>query len=362
MTIKYVLFCLCLSGCTHSTVNNSSSVPLSNKACLTDESVAQTLRLLVETYQRSVSTNDEKKKTPTLQDDQCWKRKYVIGDYTLFIYQTDISPYSVVGSMGKVHLDKTLAAECKEKALKEIKTLSIPFSQDLIDQYRRVHSKMWDDEDVGVAKWLNCQTENLVEWLSSLGTFLHEISHDVSDDHCLFSKYQKDKLCFNFSKLLPKANIARLNSYPTSNERAIEGIDFFQNLYLHENESFLTFLDEVRAYGITTFAETAALKKYNKAGIFVNVKDEKSRIYFVLPQMLNHLMIYLQALKDKEPNLFKEVVSQDNLSAIKNLVRQTENDASEWFSELKAHNLKPRDVEIVFWQQYLERKKQLDLF
>jgi hypothetical protein len=327
--------------------------------CLTEDESKPILKLLADTYRRGAATSDdEKAQKPVLSEESCTKRKYRIADYSMIIFRTE-GTSAVKGTMHKAWAPGSSKDLCLAKAVNEITELKLPFSQPLIDQYRRKFPKTWSDSDFGPVTWLKCENQNSAEWQGSLETFLHEISHDIHDERCLFSADQTKPICFDLSDQLPMANSARLNSYPTKNERAIEGVNYFQNLYLHDKEKLLILVDEIRAYGITSTTAAASMKKLGKKGVLTDVNDDRTRDYFVLPQMLNHLLIYFENLKKSDAALFDRTLNPQNRRSLRMVLSSADESARYYFKQLKALGLKPRDVEESFWADYQKRKKSL---
>lgn len=343
-----------LLACSHFTESSNSH---SDFKCLSRSSVRIPLQSLNALYD-SAATNAAEQSAPLkIVKDDCWKQIYHRGQYQIVIYQSESKPDQAAGLIAPLKKTNIYNPQCMNKALQDIQGLNLAFTQKMIADYQDQFPRSWQDPDIGPINWLDCHTTNPAIWFASVATFLHEISHGLSRDNCLYIENQ-DLRCLNVQHKPPTTEIARLEVYPTDEEKIKNAIDFVQNLYLHPREELWTYLDEIRAYTLTTATETAVLRKFGPEGLYQKVGEESSRNYLILPQMLMHLAQYLNRFRTQQPELFLQFWTPENSILIFHLLDNAEIAYKNWVAHLNATQQKVRPLEDSFWQSYnLEIKK-----
>lgn len=133
-----------------------------------------------------------------LIEDKCWKRIYERGDYELVVYKSPESPANVKGMMGKANSPE-LTRQCFERGLSLAKKLNLPFVDRVIEKDKAFYPQLWEDPHVGLVRWLQCSATDPIDFKSSVATMIHELSHGLNTDNCMFLSSKVENICFNFS-------------------------------------------------------------------------------------------------------------------------------------------------------------------
>jgi len=205
------------------------------------------------------------------------------------------------------------AENCLNRALEDIQNLNLDFSQRLMQEHRFQYQWLWNDPDIGPVKWLQCNKKRDVSWYDSLAVFLHELSHEVRNNGCIFNSNNNSKICLELPQDLPLRSIAKIQDLTTLSSDRVEDLVWIQRLYLTDlDQPPLLLFDELQGYIITSKAYTATLTKLGAAAL----KNQK-RLANYLPLFMLYSVRYLEELRNRSPAAFEEnfgVCSKNYLS------------------------------------------------
>ncbi len=349
--VLVILIVLVVSACTS----------LSKKetlGCLQDKQVSSVLRVLEKLADTDVNSSNSLKANSKLIETTCNKRVYEKNSYRLLVYQNPVAADGVVqGSISNI--ENVGSKECLFAAVSQAGVLS-PSFKEIIDLHKQKWSWLWDDYDIGPAKWLNCKDRKTSDWFESIATFIHELNHEIREGSCLRFAKDSSNLCFDLDSALPLRSIAKLESFPTKNSNQLAGLIFFQKTYLTDlDQPPLYLFDELNSYILTTRAYSNILKKNGQSAIF----KEESRPVIVLPLFLLYSVLYVERLSKSHPDLYKKnfVLKPENITALKMLLAEGENTYRSWLFILKENSKPQKEVEKNLWEDYLRERSKFKL-
>lgn len=287
----------------------------------------------------------------------CNKEVYKRGEYRIVLFQ-DAKGVSGSVTPAANAIDPAVMSACLAKTELVIDKIKYPIGKSIFDSYRTQFPNIWSDFDIGATKWLSCKDTNARAYYDSIPVLLHELTHDLREDPCLFTA--QGKVCFDLSPNLPLRSVAALKSFPSKDENTVQGLSFIQKMYMTDTDQPPLFLfDELNAYRITNETMIHILESEGPKAVF----EEDKRAGVFLPMFLLYSVRYLRYVKSYQPELYKQnfEANETNKMAIKNLWSSGEGVYRQWTAVLKKAGYKEKPFEASFWKDYLLEKKRLSL-
>jgi hypothetical protein len=232
----------------------------------------------------------------------------------------------------------------------------------IVDQAKKKLATDWNDFDLGPAHWLDCATTDRSTFNSSVATWVHEMSHELTEQNCLYSTISKQKWCFDLPATCPPAKSAyvEINSSDKELEKTLRSL---QELYFGERSqnTAISLFDELNAYTLSTLVSTAALKQGGKKAIYTRQGFRKAE---GLPTIMVNVLAYLSRFKKSNPTQYAIVfgAGSQNLIEVKALLQRAEQVYQKWtaLSTKWDHPSDPmKVVETEFWNVYQTKKNEV---
>jgi hypothetical protein len=351
---------LTLSACATST---KSSAPAQETATTTQACLpAPLVEAMLKNIEPMVDSMSPTKNAATsLQQDGCWKKVYRRGDYLIVLFADPSKP----GTIDSVLHDSSDAAQhtqaCLRQAESDIHAMNFPLAEHVLAEFQRLKAWRWSDTDMGPVFWVKCGAPSLSDYYDSLDTLVHESTHDVRQDDCLFVGGTGERACFELGKELPRRGIAAYKDFPFKDPKQLDGYKTLQHVYLEvANEGPLLLFDELNAYTATALMLTRFAEQKGQAALFD--KDGK-RNTVILTAFMAFTVRYLEALSASDSALSQKYFGPDssNLALVKELLRNAEDAYADWTRALAQMGKEPKEGEEWFLGEYRKGKTQLGL-
>jgi hypothetical protein len=273
---------------------------------------------------------------PTLVEDRCWKRVYTYGGNRLVAYR-DLA--------GKIEIDsrpeRRESRACLVATMKRATEL-VPYAHVILDKARANLGTRWDDLDLGLGKWVDCDDPATVEVL------LHEANHSLRQQQCLHDP-TGPPLCFDGLAALPLRSVARLAMLPIAGGTPRDAFEDWQRVYLDASgaQSPLLLFDELLAYGITTDVSAALV-----------ATRSSERRQLMLPLVALISVHYWEVLRRDHPDQFRTAFAA-NRAAFARLLARTETTYAGWLAVRPSSDREVSAAEDALWQRYVIAKATL---
>lgn len=291
-----------------------------------------------------------------LIEDQCTKKVFERGEYRLVVYRDH------GGVSGNAALQRPPTAlpaeECFARAMADLDQLDIPGSEVIMVRHRVKYASLWNDFDIGPARWLRCERKKNVAYYESVQTLLHELNHQIREKHCLVLARTNETLCFTGAAQMPRRSIAKLDRFPTAQADMIASLRAFQGTYLTQvDEAYPLLVDELNAYTVTTRALKIMLEKLGP----LSVAEGKVRGVVFLPLVMVWTTQYLERAQKLAPSAFELVLGKrtKNRKHLRKFIEEAETEYRGWLVARVRFGLSPIDLEEGLWSEYLKTKKRV---
>lgn len=368
-----VLIVIMLSACSTAETGKTdasrgqelSSLPEENKdisptgqkeICLLDSAVQDTLKFVENSIDRN-STEGEP--VTTLKKKACSKQEYVRRGFRILIYKKPFDPADrVQARYENTKSGANGSAECLARAENDLKGFDLPAAKHVLEKGRAILGTQWDDADIGSLYWLDCADASSFAYYDSLATLIHETSHALRAETCLYLASQDVELCLDLPNSLPSGAVASFAKFPFKSELDVEAFTQIQNTYMFQMAPPILLFDEFNAYINTTAVYSSLLKKKGKSSLF---NKDGSRPAIVQTAFMSYAVRYLAELKKNHAVHYEKHfgASTSNRKNLTSLFNESDKVYSEWLRQLKKVDGKPKDPELWFYKQYLDTRKSL---
>lgn len=346
---------LLLSSCSH---QSRLAATMHLWPCITDDEAELVLPIFENLANASGSTASSRTE---LRESSCRRRVYERNGQT-FVVSKSWGSVEGSGGSGNPPPPRTLeqARSCLEKAVSDIKRLNSSDGVAILDAYRARFPDRWNDPEHGPVMWLDCSKGEGPTYYDSLVTMLHESTHTLRSENCLFIPSVTGSTCLDFKGSLPSPAIAQIDSFPVKNPDVQSWLQVIQKTYLVEATSLnvslgadpaVIFFDELNAYTVTTETDTAILRG---GGVAALDMDQNFRPLVMLQLFMVYVARYLDEIRQMDPTVYKENLSShtENRRVVDLLLNRATVAYKAWVDELKKNGKPELEFEQSLWREY----------
>lgn len=314
------------------TVAASDAAPAAEADCITDADASAHVAEAEEAARVGYDAG-----VTELIDSSCSKRVYQLGKYRIVVWK---QPGGETGH--SVSVGSSVPAACFERAMERAATV-VTYGASLVAAGKKQYADTWADEDVGAARWLECDPTGTPSH-ASIATLLHEINHRLGATGCVHEFSDASQLCFTLAHdTLPKRSVARIGSLPGLPAHYVQAAKAVQDLYLGAiDQGPLSLLDELMAYRIT-----AEVKAKDVSSVIQKSDSGVTRTLDHLALMMNLTVRYFSALRKSHP-----AVHAANRANVILLLDRAERSHRMWLDAMAAANHEPSKYERLFYASY----------
>ncbi|MFH1263199.1 MAG: hypothetical protein V1495_07140 [Pseudomonadota bacterium] len=345
MKRESILVACLLSAC----VPSRPAPPPSAQHCLSQQEIDHELAAV-----RDFLTHfsEGMKEAPALlQENHCWKAVFLLNQtMEVVIYRDPLHASApsafMIGDRVQPSADD---GPCLLEATKTIHTLAEPTAKTVFEEFRKTRPWAWNDLDIGPLRWIRCRKPKGDLDLEFLPYAVHELTHALRRNSCLFFAPHRNTLCFDLGADLPSASIPTLPPLAANDPIHARKLQETQEMYFSNPKiNLLSLLDELNAYTNDLKTMRALVSRYGEKLVF-----PKDRPMILLPLFLRHTARYVVDLRHSNPTLFGRYLAPrtPNRIGLEVLLREAETAFS------KQKNL--FDFESTAWAEYLRLKDEI---
>ena len=331
--------------------------------CLTDSEAGLVLPVFETAVETSIGPDSSSAYDTTLIEKTCRRR----------VYQRNGQQFEIVkswrhltgGSIAAGHArtpEESMA--CLNQAVEDIRQLHYADADAIEKTYRERLPERWNSLDQGPASGLDCSQGKGGEYYNSIDTALHEMTHSLRSNDCVFVPNVTGNRCFDFKHRgsMPRATVVLITNLPTKDPEQLRFLAAIQKIYQYmwaQSTDFpLGMFDELNAYTITTETMTAVL---SARGVAALTDADHKRSFVSLPIFMIYTLKYLVAVKEEYPKLYNENFAEgtNNRKVIDLLLGRAEKAYVGWTDELQRVGKPELELENNLWRQYLLLKPQV---
>jgi hypothetical protein len=328
-------------------------------SCLTENAIRNVmpdLEILADKFNPSPSNKTE------LKNSTCTKRTYERAGYRIVIYKDKFwSPELAQGAIHPMKSEVDAPDVCLKRTLTKVEELGNPGLNLIIKKAKVKLGERWTDPELGPVSWIKCEDKDSLEYYDSVTIMLHELTHLLIRDNCLYVPFGDRFACVSLPSSLPPIAEARVN-FDTYEKTIQDHINKAQDVYMgkgREKETFLSLLDELNAYTVSLETALSFLEKKGKDTIY---GPYDFRIMQYLPFVAFNIQLFLKKLKKNDPALFQRVFVADkkNQEALNFLISNSESVLNRWKAATKENDNKQDPAHYVedgMWDLYLKEKQ-----
>lgn len=354
---------VCISAFFYQKFSEVFSIQIEDDICLDEkkfeESLSRMSKLIDTSYANAdINTSTER---PQLVEDHCDKKIYFKRDFRLVVSRrpgNEEEPNVSVQPRGTA-LSEESAHACLQKVEQDVAKIHFEAGIRALYNYKRNYPTYYEDADIGPVKWISCASSDSHSYWDSLPDAIHELSHDLRDEECLFPIKRNEVLCFKLDQDLPKRSLGKVEDLGTSDEERLRFLESAQKMYLTDTDQPVHMLfDELNSYTIATIGLITLLKERGHDNFY---DSSGGRTAVILPLFMNMTANYLIRLNDDNRPLFSRnlLANQVNSQSLSRLLRTAEETFAEWDQVRKHSGVQEVDFESNLWKQYLTSKERL---
>jgi hypothetical protein len=293
------------------------------------------------------------------QVDQCYKKIFSRRGFRwIYFVNPDDKYVGFTASFGPDKPKEIDASECVKRAISDIDSLHVSYLSQVIKDYRSMYSNVWNDPDLGPARWLSCQKEE-PENYEDYATLLHELNHELRKGPCINIASKMVAACFEPNQTLPGNSLGNIDTSKIEDEEQKKFIAQTEEIYLSDKRSFFALIDELNSYAVSNDVEVAANKKFESS---THSTFHGYHMDFIA-LLADMTVTYLEKLKSNDSKLFSRNFSRGttNHSSLQVVLKNVEESFDRGKSLLKKRGKAMPDTTQALWENYKHAKKDLGL-